>query len=109
MSRGIGLSWVVCCRAGQPQAKSSHLFLYTLFEMVTDHVIVHGRWLKEKGSFLQAVFEQSNKAGASPLMRKYIIPSLKDSSQPARLCPQCNTPTGHIHPRAAASRSLILE
>lgn len=30
-------------------------------------------------------------------MRRYIIPSLKDSSQPDRLCPQCLTPTGRIH------------
>lgn len=30
-------------------------------------------------------------------MRKYIIPSLKDSAQPSRTCPRCNTPTGRIH------------
>jgi len=30
-------------------------------------------------------------------MRRYIIPSLKDSAQPSRLCPHCNTPTGRIH------------
>lgn len=30
-------------------------------------------------------------------MRKYIIPTLKDSAQPCRTCPGCNTPTGLIH------------
>jgi hypothetical protein len=30
-------------------------------------------------------------------MRRYIIPSLKDSSQPDRLCPPCNSPSGRIH------------
>lgn len=30
-------------------------------------------------------------------MRRYIIPSLKVSAQPNRLCPHCNTPSGHIH------------
>ena len=30
-------------------------------------------------------------------MRRYIIPSLKDSAQPCRSCPRCNTPTGRIH------------
>jgi Transposase IS66 family len=32
-------------------------------------------------------------------MRRYIIPSLKDSSQPSRLCPGCNTSSGRIHQR----------
>lgn len=32
-------------------------------------------------------------------MRKYIIPTLKDSSQPNRLCPNCNSSTGRIHQR----------
>jgi len=36
-------------------------------------------------------------------MRRYIIPSLKDSSQPDRLCPHCNTPTGRIHQRRLLS------
>lgn len=36
-------------------------------------------------------------------MRRYIIPSLKDSSQPDRLCPQCNSLTGHIHQRRCLS------
>jgi hypothetical protein len=30
-------------------------------------------------------------------MRRYIIPSLKDSAQPSRLCPRCNTHSGRIH------------
>jgi propanediol dehydratase large subunit len=30
-------------------------------------------------------------------MRRYIIPSLNDGAQPDRLCPRCNTPSGHIH------------
>lgn len=32
-------------------------------------------------------------------MRRYIIPSLKDSAQPIRLCPRCNTSTGRLHQR----------
>lgn len=32
-------------------------------------------------------------------MRKYIIPSLKDSAQASRLCPSCNTSSGRIHQR----------
>src|SRR6185436_8301889 len=32
-------------------------------------------------------------------MRKYIIPSLKDSAQADRLCPLCNTASGRIHQR----------
>ena len=36
-------------------------------------------------------------------MRRYIIPSLKDSSQPDRLCPQCLTSTGRIHQRRRLS------
>ena len=30
-------------------------------------------------------------------MRRYIIPSLKDSSQPSRTCPNCNNPSGRVH------------
>ena len=30
-------------------------------------------------------------------MRRYIIPTLKDSAQPCQICPYCNTPSGRIH------------
>lgn len=36
-------------------------------------------------------------------MRRYIIPSLKESSQPDRLCPRCLTPTGRIHQKRLVS------
>ena len=38
-------------------------------------------------------------------MRRYIIPSLKDAAQPDRLCPRCNTPSGHLHQRRRLSVS----
>jgi hypothetical protein len=54
--------------------------------------------VEKKGPLLQAVF--ANKESRSkPLMRKYIIPSLKESAQPNSLCPRCNCSTGRIHQR----------
>lgn len=38
-------------------------------------------------------------------MRRYIIPSLKDSAQPIRLCPRCHTSTGRLHQRRQLSVS----
>jgi len=36
-------------------------------------------------------------------MRRYIIPTLKDSSQADRLCPQCNISSGRIHQKRRLS------
>jgi len=38
-------------------------------------------------------------------MRRYIIPSLKESAQPHRTCPRCNTVTGRLHQKRSLAVS----